>query len=259
MSTVAATRRVPPMGGFSLTFLTLELRRLIRNKRAVIFTLVMPSVFFLLFGTDSKYKTEAAGHGNTTAYIMVSMAVYGAMIATTSGGAMVATERALGWSRQLRLTPLKPVAYVGIKVTVAMVMGLVAIITVFIVGNLVGADLAFGRLVLCGVIAWVCTLVFAAFGLFMGYLLPSENVMQILGPSLALLSFAGGLFIPLDQMSDVFATIAKFTPAYGVGILSRAPFGEDGSIGLAALNVLVWAAIFVAGAAWRMSKDTARV
>ena len=43
------------------------------------------------------------------------------MIATTAGGAMVATERALGWSRQLRLTPLKPVAYVGIKVLVAMI------------------------------------------------------------------------------------------------------------------------------------------
>jgi ABC-2 type transport system permease protein len=259
MTSLAQTRTVPPYGGFSLTFLKLELRRLARNKRAVIFTLVMPSVFFLLFGTDSEYKTERAGHGNVTAYVMVSMAVYGAMIATTSGGAMVATERALGWSRQLRLTPLKPLAYVGIKVSVAMTMGLVAIVTVFIVGNLVGADLSLGRLVLCGVLAWLCTLVFAAFGLVMGYLLPSENVMQILGPSLALLSFAGGLFIPLDQMSDVFATIAKFTPAYGVGVLSRAPFGEDGSIGLAVLNIAVWAAVFVAGAAWRMSKDTKRV
>lgn len=259
MTTQAVDRRVPPLGGFSTTFLKLELHRLLRNKRAVIFTLVMPSVFFLLFGTDSSYKTETAGHGNVTAYVMVSMAVYGAMIATTSGGAMVATERALGWSRQLRLTPLRPFAYVATKVAVAMVMGLVAIVTVFIVGNLVGADLALGRLLLCGVLAWVCTLVFAAFGLFMGYLLPSENVMQILGPALALLSFAGGLFVPLDQMSSVFATIAKFTPAYGVGVISRAPFGEDGNIALAIVNVAVWAAIFVAGAAWRMSKDTQRV
>ncbi|MET0447816.1 MAG: ABC transporter permease [Aeromicrobium sp.] len=260
MTSLATDRTVPPLGGFSPTFLRLELRRLLRNKRAVIFTLVMPSVFFLLFGTDASYKTAVVGHGNRTAYIMVSMAVYGAMIATTSGGAMVATERALGWSRQLRLTPLRPVAYVAIKVAVAMSMGLVAIVTVFVVGELVGADLAFGRLVACGALAWVCTLVFAAFGLFMGYLLPSENVMQILGPSLALLSFAGGLFLPLDQMSDVFATIAKFTPAYGVGVLSRAPFGEGGaSLGLAVLNIAAWAAVFVAGAAWRMSRDTQRV
>jgi ABC-2 type transport system permease protein len=259
MTTLSDTRRIPPLGGFSPTFLRLELRRLMRNKRAVIFTLVMPSVFFLLFGTDASYRSETAGHGNVTAYVMVSMAVYGAMIATTSGGAMVATERALGWSRQLRLTPLQPVAYVAVKVVVAMAMGLVAIVTVFVVGHFAGADLAFGRLLLCGVIAWVCTLVFAAFGLFMGYLLPSENVMQVLGPALALLSFAGGLFIPLDQMSDVFASIAKLTPAYGVGVLSRAPFGEGGSIWLAVVNVLAWASVFVAGAAWRMSRDTQRV
>jgi ABC-2 type transport system permease protein len=260
MSTAAPTRTIPPLGGFSATFVRLELKRLARNKRAVIFTLVMPSVFFLLFGTDAHYKTEMAGHGNVTAYVMVSMAVYGAMIATTSGGAMVATERALGWSRQLRLTPLHPVAYVTVKVAVAMTMGAVAIVTVFVVGNLVGADLSFGRLVLCGLLGWLCTLVFAAFGLFMGYLLPSENVMQFLGPSLALLSFAGGLFVPLDQMSDVFANVAKFTPAYGVGVISRSPFGDDdGSFALAVLNVAAWAAVFVAGAAWRMSKDTKRV
>lgn len=259
MSTQTDVRRIPPYGGFSVTFLGLEMRRLMRNKRAMVFTLIMPGAFFLLFGTDDKFKTEAAGHGNVTAYVMVSMAVYGAMIAATSGGAMVATERALGWSRQLRLTPLNPVAYVAIKMLVAMSMGAVAIITVFIVGDLVGAELSFGRLVLCGLIGWVCTLVFAAFGLFMGYLLPSENVMQILGPALAILSFAGGLFIPLDQMSDVFASVAKFTPAYGVGVLARAPFGEDGGLTLAVINVVVWTAVFVAGSAWRMSKDTQRV
>ena len=52
---------------------------------------------------------------------------------------------------------------------------------------------------LSGAVAWVGSLVFAAFGLFMGYLLPSENVMQFLGPVLALLAFFGGLFVPLDD------------------------------------------------------------
>ncbi len=259
MSTVDTVRTIPPAGGFSLRFLALEIRRMTRNKRAMIFTLVFPSAFFLLFGTDSSYRTQAAGAGNVTAYVMVSMAVYGAMVATTSGGAMVATERAQGWSRQLRLTPLKPLAYVGIKTAVAVIMGLVSIVTVFIVGQFVGADLSLPRLVACAAIAWTCTLVFAAFGLFMGYLLPSENVMQVLGPLLALLSFAGGLFVPLSEMSSVFADLARFTPAYGVGALARAPFGGEDHLMLAAVNVIVWAAVFVGGAAWRMSKDTQRV
>jgi len=259
LGTIEATRTIPPLGGFSGRILGLELRRLGRNKRAVIFTLVLPSVFFLLFGTDSSYKTESAGHGNVTAWVMVSMAVYGAMIATTSGGAMVATERALGWSRQLRLTPLHPVAYIAVKTLVAMTMGFAAIVVVFVVGQFFGAELPLWRVLLCGLVGWATSLVFAAFGLFMGYLLPSENVMQILGPSLAVLSFAGGLFLPLSEMSHVFATIAKFTPAYGVGVLSRAPLGGDESVLLAVLNVVVWGGLFIAGAAWRMSRDTHRV
>jgi ABC-2 type transport system permease protein len=253
-----AARRTPKYGALNATLLGIEFKRILRNRRAVIFTLVLPVVLYLLIGGSATADQENSA-GKVAAYILVSMAVYGAALSCTSGGAMVATERALGWSRQLRLTPLKPVAYVAIKMLVAMSMGAVAIVTVFIVGNLSGAELSFGRLVACGLIGWVCTLVFAAFGLFMGYLLPSENVMQILGPALALLSFAGGLFVPLDQMSDVFAAIAKFTPAYGVGALARAPFGEDGGLTLAVINVVVWTAIFVAGSAWRMSKDTQRV
>ena len=73
----------------------------------------------------------------------------------------------------------------------------------------------------------VCSLVFAAFGLFMGYLLPTENVMQILGPALMLLSFLGGLFIPFSQFAPLLQTVATFTPLFGVAELSRAPLTGD--------------------------------
>ena len=42
-----------------------------------------------------------------------------------------------------------------------------------------------GRWLLAAGLCWACSIVFAAFGLFMGYLLPSQNAMQILGPALA--------------------------------------------------------------------------
>ncbi|MGH3501198.1 MAG: ABC transporter permease [Nocardioidaceae bacterium] len=260
MSTVATTpRSTPRFGGFSLTFLRLELRRMMRNRRTVIFTLILPPVFFLAFGTSSSYRHESAGNGNVTAYVLISMAVYGAMLATTSGGAMVSVERAVGWSRQLRLTPLNPVAYIGIKVAVALSMGLASVTAVCVVGAFFGAHMPVAVWVGCAVLAFVCASVFAAFGLFMGYLLPTDNVMQVLGPGLALLAFLGGLFIPLDQMGDAFATVAKFTPAYGVGALARYPMTQGGHLALEILNVVVWTLIFVAGAAWRFRRDTARV
>src|SRR5690242_17979513 len=115
MTTLAQPRNLPKFGGFSAGMIGLELRRMTRNRRTVVFTLIMPAVFFLIFGTSGSYKTGRIGGGNLTGYVLISMAVYGAMLATTAGGAMVSIERAAGWSRQLRLTPLKPVAYIAVK------------------------------------------------------------------------------------------------------------------------------------------------
>jgi ABC-2 type transport system permease protein len=263
MSTAAvmpAARTLPKFGGFNLGMIKLELRRMMRNRRTVIFTFIMPAVFFLLFGTNSSSRNESVGDGgNVTGYILISMAVYGAMLSTTSGGAMVSVERAAGWSRQLRLTPLKPIAYVAVKLVLAMIIGAASVIVTTAVGAFSGAELPLHAWLECIPLAWVCALVFAAFGLFMGYLLPSENVMQILGPVLAVLSFAGGLFVPVDQLGHVFATVAKFTPVYGVGELARYPLTHDGSLWVAILNVVVWTGIFSLGAMWRFRRDTARV
>jgi ABC-2 type transport system permease protein len=253
------TRSVPALGGFSATFVGLELRRLFRNRRTVIFTLILPAVLFLLFGTDAANKAQRVGGGNVTGYILISMAVYGAMLATTSGGAMVSVERATGWSRQLRLTPLRPAAYVAVKLVLAMTLGAISVAVAFAVGATAGAELPRVVWIESGLLAWSCALVFAAFGLFMGYLLPSENVMQILGPVLGVLSFAGGLFVPLDRMGTVFATIAKFTPVYGVGEIARYPLTHHGSLGIAVLNVAAWTLVFSTGAVWRFRRDTARV
>lgn len=253
-----AERTVPALGGLNATFVSIELRRLLRNRRTVVFTLVMPAVFFEIFGTDSRYRSTSVGHGNVTAYVMVSMAVYGAMLACTSGGAAVSLERTAGWSRQLRVTPLRPLAYVVTKLAVAMVLGLAAVVVVFAAGLAAHAEVPAGVLLETGLIAWLGSLVFAAFGLFMGYLLPAENVMQVLGPVMAVLAFAGGLFVPLRDGS-AFATLSQFTPLYGLATLSRAPLTGTGLTATALANLVFWGAVFVGGAVWRFRRDTARV
>jgi ABC-2 type transport system permease protein len=106
---------------------------------------------------------------------------------------------------------------------------------------------------------WIGSLVFAAFGLFMGYLLPTENVMQFLGLGLALLSFAGGLFIPLSQFPHALQDIAQWTPLYGLNQLVHAPLLGEGVQWAWAVNAVAWLVIFAGGAVWRFRKDTARV
>lgn len=71
-------RRTPPAGGFNATLLALEVRRMLRNKRTLIFTLVFPCMFFLIFGLQGDFTNMPAGRGNVTGYVMVSMARGGA-------------------------------------------------------------------------------------------------------------------------------------------------------------------------------------
>src|SRR5262245_3090561 len=149
-----ADRRVPPLGGFNLTFLGLELRRMLRNRRTLVFVIVMPVVFYLLFGR--KGATIVGTSLNYQTFEMVSLALYGAMTACVSGGSMVAVERALGWSRQLRLTPLRPPAYIAIKILTAMVLSLISVVVLFVLGAATGVKLPMHDWILCGLGAWLC-------------------------------------------------------------------------------------------------------
>jgi ABC-2 type transport system permease protein len=261
--TVPASAAARPPRGVNATVLVLEVRRLLRNRRTVIFALLIPPLFFLLFGLNKAYAHQSAGHGNVSAFIMISMALYGAVLATTSGGAMVSIERAQGWSRQLRLTPLSPVAYVVIKMLTAMVLGAAAVTAVFIVATLSGVpamESGYAYLwIVAPVCVWIGSLVFAAFGLFLGYLLPTENVMQYLGIALMLFAFGGGLFIPLSQFPHAIRVLAHYTPLYGLNQLVHAPLIGDGVHLSWVANAVAWLVIFTAGAVWRFRKDTARV
>ncbi|MEI5675641.1 MULTISPECIES: ABC transporter permease [unclassified Nocardioides] len=251
------TRSTPRLGGLSLVVLRIELRRMLRNRRTVIFAMLFPAALFLSFGGQSDWA-DRVGHGNVAAYVMVSMGLYGAALTAASAGTAVATERALGWSRQLRLTPLNPGVYVATKALLALVLGAVAIGVVNVVGLLQGKpDMPLDVWVGCALLTLLCTLVFAALGVFVGFLVPGENAMQVLGPGLAILSFLGNVFIPMDEGSTIYR-VAEWTPMFGVAEISRAPLTGDLSWP-AVLNAVAWLAVFVACAAWRMSRDTARV
>ncbi|MDQ2848428.1 MAG: hypothetical protein M3Y77_19255 [Actinomycetota bacterium] len=121
----ALERRVPPLGGFNATVIRLEIRRLLCNRRTLLLTMIIPTVFYLLFGLN-----PANGTGSASASLLISMALYGAVLATSSGGAMVSIERAAGWSRQLRITPLVPAAYIAVKIVTSLVLGAAAVVVV---------------------------------------------------------------------------------------------------------------------------------
>lgn len=271
MSTATIDLTGRPVGrtGFNLELLKLELRRTMRNRRVVVFTLLFPVVMLLSVNATIPADQQSMGPGvvaNVGAYVMVSMALYGVAMAATSGGAAVSIERASGWSRQMRLTPLNPVSFVLLKIATAFALGMVAMLATYVLGDAMGiATMALQTWVETAVVILAGSFVFAAFGLFMGYLIPSENVMQFVGPILAVLGFLGGLFQGPISTASVMGKIQSATPIYGLSQVAHWPLtltthgSYDSFNWWWVVNLLVWAVIFVAGAVWRFRKDTSRV
>lgn len=243
--------------GVSATYLALEVRRTFRDRRSYLLTLVLPPAVLMIVGAGSaEHRADLVAPGtNATAWLLVSVALYGAVLATATGGASVAAERAQGWTRQLRLTPLRPWAYAVTKVLASMTLGGLSMAVTFAVGATQGAHMPAAAWIGCAVIGWLVSAPFAALGLFVGYLLPVEAVTRVLSPVITVLALAGGLFVPLG---GVLGEAGRFAPTWGAAELARAPLGA-GLDGWAVVNVVAWTLLFVAGAAWRFRQDTARV
>src|SRR4051812_9041414 len=103
------------------TYLMFDIRRTLRNRRVMIFAILMPLVLFAVFGLNIP-KDATEGGISAIAYVMVSMAMFGSMSAAMSSGGVIAAERDGGWNRTLRLTPLKPQAYVINKVILSLLL-----------------------------------------------------------------------------------------------------------------------------------------
>ena len=68
---------------------------------------------------------------------MVSMAAYGMIGASLSNAVPIAQERASGWTRQLRITPLPAPAWIATKLAVAYLTALPSLVLVGLAAVLV--------------------------------------------------------------------------------------------------------------------------
>ena len=155
------------------SLIKLELARALRNHKFLFFSVIYPSVLFLLIAGNADSSTKVPGTGLTVpTYMMVSMASFGALTAVLMGNSeRIAKEREGGWVRQLRLTTLPGRGYVLAKTASAAVVSLPSIVIVFAVAAAV-KDVRLDTwqwLALTGAI-WAGSLVFAALGVAIGYL-----------------------------------------------------------------------------------------
>ncbi len=132
------------------------------------FIAVLPAFFYLIFRAQ-EFGSEDAGNGNVAMYVMISMAAYGAVTATTGIGGMAAVERMQWLGSPARAHPLRDEGYVLMKAVVAVVVALIPITLIYLLGVVTDAEGLVGAWVLSAlVLVLTGAAVFALYGLVFG-------------------------------------------------------------------------------------------
>lgn len=118
-----------------LGYARFELLRTFLNRRLYTFSLGFPLVLYYAIAAPNRNEQSLGGMGiSAPLYFMVGLAAVGAMNAVLGSGGRIAAERAVGWNRQLRLTPFSTRTYFRVKVATAYVMGILTIALLYVAG-----------------------------------------------------------------------------------------------------------------------------
>jgi ABC-2 type transport system permease protein len=117
------------------TYLKYEVVRTLRNRQGFIFSLAFPLVMFFLIAGPNKGDKNFGNSGiPAVTYYMVGLIAFGTIGAVMSGGARISVDRAAGWNRQLRLSPLPPRTYLASKLLIGYLIAGMTIIVLYAAG-----------------------------------------------------------------------------------------------------------------------------
>ncbi|SFP75976.1 ABC-2 type transport system permease protein [Geodermatophilus dictyosporus] len=169
------------------------------------------TVFFtqVFAGTPGGVSPEQA------AATMVAMMAHGAVGAALGATVRLSFDRASGWLRQLRVTPVPQTSVVAVDVAVGMLLTLPPLVVVALTGRfLTGVRLAPGEWAgLVGVL-WLGSAVFVALGLLLGWALEERAAGGAVGIVGTVLAALGGLWVPVELFPSGLRAVAHGLPSY---------------------------------------------
>ena len=239
-----------------LTYVRYEVLRTIRNRRFLIFSLIFPLILF--YAIASEHRTAVTDGIPFPLYFMTGMMAFGSMNAVVSSGGRIAAERQVGWTRQMRVTPLRTSTYFFAKVLTGYLMALFSLVVLALAGTTLGVRLdATQWLTMVGLIL-VGLLPIAAMGIMLGHLVTGDSLGPALGGVTSLLSLLGGAFGPLATAGTLL-TIVKLLPSDWIVQAGTTAYGGSEWPAEAWIVIAVWTSVTVRITALAYRRATARV
>jgi ABC-2 type transport system permease protein len=238
------------------TYIRYEVLRNFRNWRFIFLTLAFPLVLYFAIAPENRH---AMFNGTSfPLYFMVAMATLGTMASVISGGAIIAADRAAGWTRQMRITPLRPITYLRAKLLTGYLRALLAIVLLALAGTVLGVRLSAGEwltmvgLLIAGLIP------FAVLGIAIGHVISSDSTAPAVGGIVTLFCLLGGVYGFQIAHSGPMLQIIKALPSYWLVQAGKAAHGGGGWPAQGWIVIAVWTLALVPLAVLAYRRDTSR-
>jgi ABC-2 type transport system permease protein len=240
----------------SATYLRYEILRSFRNGRFLILSLAFPIVLYLTIAAANRHTTFDGA--TFPLYFMTGMATLGTMSAVVSSGAVIAAERSVGWTRQMRITPLTTRSYFGAKMVCGYLRALLTIALLCLVGTAFGVRLSAGEWLTVIGLLLVGLVPFAVLGVLLGHLLKADSVALAVGGIVTLFSLLGGAYAFLLAKSGPLFEIMKGLPSYWLVQTGKSARGGGGWPAEGWIVIAAWTVALVPLAVLTYRRDTAR-
>ena len=238
-------------------YLRYEVLRSFRNWRFLFLTLAFPLVLYLLIGSVNRHVQFE--HVAFPVYFMTAMATMGTMAAVISGCAIIAAERATGWTRQMRITPLPAWTYFRAKVVVGYLRALLTLVLLALAGTAFGVRLpAQGWLTVLGLFL-VGLIPFAVLGILLGHLIGADAAAVATGGIVTLFALLGGVYGFQVATSGPVFQIIKALPSYWLVQAGKAALGGHDWPAEGWIVIAAWTVVLVPLAVRVYRRDTSRI
>lgn len=189
-------------------------------------SILFPVFFYLLFGI-AMGGSRAAGSTTIATYLMASYGCFGLLGTCMFGfGASLAIEREQGWLTLKRTTPMPPSSLFVAKTVMAMLFGLIILLLLVACGILSGAvHLTADQWVRFFAISLFSVFPFSVIGLCLGFAVGGKAAPAIANLIYLPLSFASGLWFPIEMMPSIFKKLAPALPPFHLNQLLLGSFG----------------------------------
>jgi ABC-2 type transport system permease protein len=229
----------------------IQLLDLFRSPGYVVPTVLFPAMFYAIF--DLPFARRDATIANSTTLAFMAWAVIG--VALYQFGVGIAQERGRPWERYLRTLPVSEGIRFAARVVAALVFALSAAAIVAVVARVfTPIDL--------GALAWFRVFVYAMlggipfvlFGITIGYWASARAAVPIATALNLLLAYAGGLWMPPDDLPRFVQAFSPYLPTRAFAELLWSVAG-DGNAQRAVAALAAYALIFAAIATLGYRRD----